>query len=104
MSCLREPKTLLWKWSGADRSNALFYLDIEGKSWTRSELTDYMDRQVRPLLAGIEGVQRVGLEGSPVTGNAGMDRPGPNSRSGNWCRPGNGCDSSQQRYCRHWQK
>ena len=48
----------------ADRSNALFYLDIEGKSWTRSELTDYMDRQVRPLLAGIEGVQRVGLEGS----------------------------------------
>jgi multidrug efflux pump len=48
----------------ADRSNALFYLDIEGKSWTRSELTDYMDRQVRPLLAGIEGIQRVGLEGS----------------------------------------
>ena len=47
----------------ADRSNALFYLDVQGDSWSRTELTDYMDRQVTPLLAGIEGVQRVGIEG-----------------------------------------
>ncbi len=47
----------------ADRSAALFYLDVQGERWSRTELTDYMDRQVTPLLAGIEGVQRVGLEG-----------------------------------------
>ena len=47
----------------ADRSNALFYLDVKGEDWTRTELTDYMERRVNPLLAGIEGVQRVGLEG-----------------------------------------
>ena len=47
----------------ADRSSALFYLDVKGEDWTRLELTDYMERQVNPLLAGIEGVQRVGMEG-----------------------------------------
>jgi multidrug efflux pump len=47
----------------ADRSSALFYLDVKGEDWTRTELTDYMERQVNPLLAGIEGVQRVGMEG-----------------------------------------
>ncbi len=47
----------------ADRANALFYLDVQGDAWSRSELTDYMDRQVTPLLTGINGVQRVGLEG-----------------------------------------
>ncbi len=47
----------------ADRSAALFYLDVKGEDWTRTELTDYMERQVNPLLAGIEGVQRVGMEG-----------------------------------------
>src|SRR5690606_6080723 len=48
----------------ADRSNALFYLDVEGDQWSRTELTDFMQRQVQPLLAGIEGVQRVSLSGS----------------------------------------
>ncbi|MCG8668513.1 MAG: efflux RND transporter permease subunit [Pseudomonadales bacterium] len=47
----------------ADRPAALFYLDVHGDSWTRSELTDYMERQVNPVFAAIEGVQRVGLEG-----------------------------------------
>jgi multidrug efflux pump len=47
----------------ADRSNALFYLDVQGDSWSRTELTDYMERQITPLLAGIEGVQRIGIEG-----------------------------------------
>ncbi|MDT8399161.1 MAG: efflux RND transporter permease subunit [Pseudomonadales bacterium] len=48
----------------ADRSNALFYLNARGEHWTRLELTDYMERQVTPLLAGIEGVQRVDISGS----------------------------------------
>jgi multidrug efflux pump len=47
----------------ADRSNALFYLDVVGEGWSRQELTDYMERQVNPLLAGIEGVQRVDISG-----------------------------------------
>lgn len=47
----------------ADRSSALFYLDVKGDNWARTELTDYMERQVSPQLAGIDGVQRVGIEG-----------------------------------------
>jgi len=47
----------------ADRSSALFYLSVESDGWSRSELTDYMDRRVNPLLASIPGVQRVGIEG-----------------------------------------
>ena len=47
----------------ADRPAALFYLDVHGEAWSRSELTDYLERQVNPLFAAIKGVQRVGLEG-----------------------------------------
>ena len=47
----------------ADRPAALFYLDVQGDQWTRSELTDYLEREVNPLFASIDGVQRVGLEG-----------------------------------------
>jgi multidrug efflux pump len=47
----------------ADRNSALFYLSIVSDGWTRSSLTDYMDRRVTPLLASIPGVQRIGLEG-----------------------------------------
>jgi multidrug efflux pump len=47
----------------ADRSNALFYLDLRGQAWSRLELTDYAERQVNPQLAAIEGVQRVSLSG-----------------------------------------
>ncbi|RLA51990.1 MAG: multidrug efflux protein [Gammaproteobacteria bacterium] len=48
----------------ADQSNgALFYLDVHGDRWSRSELTDYIERQVNPLLASIQGVQRVSFEG-----------------------------------------
>ena len=47
----------------ADRSAALFYLDVQGDQWSRSELTDYLEREVNPLFASIDGVQRVGLEG-----------------------------------------
>ena len=47
----------------ADRPAALFYLDVQGDQWTRSELTDYLEREVNPQFAAIDGVQRVGLEG-----------------------------------------
>lgn len=47
----------------ADRPSALFYMDVHGKDWNRSELTNFMERQVNPQLAAIRGVQRVGLEG-----------------------------------------
>ncbi len=47
----------------ADRPAALFYMDVHGKEWSRSELTNFMERQVNPQLAAIKGVQRVGLEG-----------------------------------------
>ncbi len=47
----------------ADRPNALFYLDVIADNLTRAEVTDYLKREVNPLIASIEGVQRVGLEG-----------------------------------------
>ncbi|HWK53369.1 MAG TPA: efflux RND transporter permease subunit, partial [Hyphomicrobiales bacterium] len=47
----------------ADRSNALFYLNVNGEGRSRTELTDYMERQVAPQLAGIDGVQRVDVAG-----------------------------------------
>ena len=47
----------------ADRPSALFYMDVHGKDWNRSELTNFMERQVNPRLAAIKGVQRVGIEG-----------------------------------------
>jgi len=47
----------------ADRPAALFYMDVHGDDWNRSELTNFMERQVNPQLAAIKGVQRVGLEG-----------------------------------------
>lgn len=48
----------------ADRSAALFYLDVTGRGgWSRMELTDFIERQVNPQLSAIEGVQRVSLSG-----------------------------------------
>lgn len=47
----------------ADRSAALFYLNVVSEHWTRAEMTDYMTRQVNPQLSGIDGVQRIGIEG-----------------------------------------
>jgi multidrug efflux pump len=47
----------------ADRANALFYLDLSGQGWSRSDLTDFAERQINPQLAAIEGVQRVSLSG-----------------------------------------
>ena len=47
----------------ADRSGAVFYLSVDGGSKSRSEVTDYLQRQVTPRLATISGVQRIGLHG-----------------------------------------
>jgi multidrug efflux pump len=47
----------------ADRSSALFYLDVHSANWSRAEVTDFLQRQVSPQLSSIEGVQSVGFEG-----------------------------------------
>ncbi len=47
----------------ADRSAAAFYLSASTPYWQRHEVTDYLDRNVLPVLSSITGVQRVGLEG-----------------------------------------
>lgn len=46
-----------------DQANALFYLDVDSGGLSRAELTDYMSRNVSPILAAIDGVQRIGFEG-----------------------------------------
>ncbi len=47
----------------SDQANALFYLTVVNEGWSRSDLTDYLSRNVSPLLTGIDGVQRIGLDG-----------------------------------------
>jgi multidrug efflux pump len=47
----------------ADSPYAVFYLDVEAKNETRSEVTDYLIRNVVPVLNDIPGVQKVTLEG-----------------------------------------
>lgn len=47
----------------ADRPAALFYLDVVADNIPRAQVTDYLKREVNPMIAAIEGVQRVGLEG-----------------------------------------
>lgn len=47
----------------ADSPYAVFYLDVEAKNETRSELSDYLIRNVIPVLNDISGVQKVTLEG-----------------------------------------
>ncbi|XOV78762.1 MAG: efflux RND transporter permease subunit [Aestuariibacter sp.] len=52
----------------ADRPFAIFYLtvnyDEETAGMSRTEVTDYLSRNVTPTLSTIPGVQRVGLEGN----------------------------------------
>ncbi|RYV03819.1 multidrug efflux protein [Shewanella sp. OPT22] len=47
----------------ADRPYASFYLWADTKEFSRAELSDYLVRQVNPLLNALPGVQRVGVEG-----------------------------------------
>ena len=50
--------------SRADRPFAVFYLSVNANGNDLSRITDYLTRQVNPVLNAIEGVQRVGIEGS----------------------------------------
>ncbi len=47
----------------ADRPFAVFYLDVITEGFSRAAVTDYLIRNVNPILASLEGVQRIGLEG-----------------------------------------
>ncbi|MEM6935070.1 MAG: efflux RND transporter permease subunit [Pseudomonadota bacterium] len=48
----------------ADRPFAAFYLDVVIQPpYTRGSVTDYLTREVNPVIAAIPGVQRVGVEG-----------------------------------------
>ncbi|MCV6626256.1 MAG: efflux RND transporter permease subunit [Cellvibrionaceae bacterium] len=47
----------------ADRAGALFYLPTYSDQFSRAEVSDYLTRRVNPILASIDGVQRVGVEG-----------------------------------------
>lgn len=47
----------------ADSPYAVFYLDVEAANESRSEVSDYLTRNVVPVLSDITGVQKVTLEG-----------------------------------------
>lgn len=47
----------------ADSQNALFYLDVFSEQMSRAQVSDYLNRNVNPILSSIDGVQRVALEG-----------------------------------------
>jgi multidrug efflux pump len=47
----------------ADSQNALFYLDVFSEQMSRAQVSDYLNRNVNPVLSSIDGVQRVALEG-----------------------------------------
>ncbi|NIB43566.1 efflux RND transporter permease subunit [Pseudomaricurvus alkylphenolicus] len=47
----------------ADRPHAIFYLPVNLGNFSRGEVTDYLTRNVNPILSSIPGVQRIGLEG-----------------------------------------
>ena len=50
--------------SRADRPFAVFYLNVKTNGNDLSRITDYLTRQINPVLNAIEGVQRVGIEGA----------------------------------------
>ena len=57
-------KILSFQLSRADRPFAVFYLNVHANGNDLSRITDYLTRQVNPILNAIEGVQRVGIEGA----------------------------------------
>ncbi len=48
----------------ADRPYATFYLSFTSRELGLTRLTEYLAREVQPVLATIEGVQRCGIEGA----------------------------------------
>jgi len=49
-----------------DRPHALFYLNVEANDVSLSKLTDYLTRQVIPIINNIDGVQKADIEGSRI--------------------------------------
>lgn len=47
-----------------DRPFAVFYLNVEANGATLSQLSDYLTRQINPIISNIHGVQKVGIEGA----------------------------------------
>ena len=48
----------------ADRPYATFYVSVRSAMLSKSQLTDYLAREVQPRLTTLPGVQRIGLEGA----------------------------------------
>ncbi len=51
----------------ADRPQALFYIAVTSKERDLSQLTEYLSREVQPVMSSLPGVQRIGLEGARRT-------------------------------------
>ncbi|WOH37238.1 efflux RND transporter permease subunit [Thalassotalea fonticola] len=49
-----------------DRTFAAFYLNVSYGDLNKSQVSDYLNRQVNPILNNVEGVQRVQLEGGRI--------------------------------------
>ncbi|WP_298771160.1 efflux RND transporter permease subunit [uncultured Shewanella sp.] len=49
-----------------DRPFALFYLNIENDNVSLSKLTDYLNREVTPVINSIDGVQKAEIEGGRI--------------------------------------
>lgn len=47
----------------ADSPYAIFYLDVQSQGLPRSEVSDYLTRNIVPQMSDIDGVQKVTLEG-----------------------------------------
>ena len=47
----------------ADSPYAIFYLNVHSEGQSRSQVTDYLTRNINPIITDIPGVQRVTLEG-----------------------------------------
>jgi multidrug efflux pump len=47
-----------------DRPFAVFYLNVVSQGSTLAQITDYLTREINPIINNIEGVQKVGTEGA----------------------------------------
>jgi multidrug efflux pump len=50
-----------------DRPQALFYIAVISDQRTRTQISEYLSREVQPVLSSLPGVQRIGLEGARTT-------------------------------------
>ena len=50
-----------------DRPQALFYIAVTSEQRSLSQITEYLSREVQPVMSSLPGVQRIGLEGSRPT-------------------------------------